>query len=158
MKQSAATGFTVVEMLMVVAIMGVLATIAIPLTTSAMKNYRLDAAVDSVTGAIQSTRYQAITAGCPYTIAFSQLTRSYQVANEPLSGSPPACAASFSNLGSVVPWSSSGDLSLTAAVTLQFSPNGIVTVASGSLPMTLSNGIATKQIMVSGVGNVTVTP
>ena len=83
MKQSAATGFTVVEMLMVVAIMGVLATIAIPLTTSAMKNYRLDAAVDSVTGAIQSTRYQAITAGCPYTIAFSQLTRSYQVANNP---------------------------------------------------------------------------
>ncbi len=53
---------------------------------------------------------------------------------------------------------------MTPSTVLQFNPNGTMTVVSGcqvtTVPcsFTLTNGIVTKTLTVSGVGNVTVTP
>jgi len=123
-----------------------------------LRTYHLKAAVAAVSGAIQSTRYNTIMQGCPYTLAFNQSLTSYQVASEPLTGSPPACSATFSNVGGAIPWSSTGDVTMNPSTTLQFSPNGTVTATTGSLSFTLTNGTSTETITVSGAGNVDVSP
>src|SRR4029077_16047383 len=64
-------GFSLIEMVIVVAISLILAGIAIPRAVEALRQYRLRSAVASLTGAIQSTRYQAIFHGCAYQLAFS---------------------------------------------------------------------------------------
>jgi Tfp pilus assembly protein FimT len=151
-----------VELLMGVLISIVLVGIALPQVIPATRYYHLMSAAPAVTGAIQSTRYQAIMTGCPYQIAFNQNTTSYQVATEVLSGSPPACAGTFTSVGNTVPWSSSGDISVSSSITLQFSPNGTVTVVTtpSTLPATfsLTNGTSTETVTVSGVGDVSVSP
>jgi prepilin-type N-terminal cleavage/methylation domain-containing protein len=155
-------GFTMIELLMCLAVAVVLMAFALPRLIPAIRFYHLMAAVPGVTGAIQSTRYEAIMTGCPYQIAFSQSTTSYQVSMEALSGTPPACAASFTSVGAAVPWSSSGDVSAGSSITLQFNPNGTITnvTAPGTVPATfnLTNGTSTEAITVSGVGNVSVSP
>jgi Tfp pilus assembly protein FimT len=151
-----------VEVLMCLAVAVVLMAFALPRLIPATRFYHLMAAVPAVTGAIQSTRYEAIMAGCPYQITLNQNTTSYQVSMEALSGTPPACAASFTNVGAAVPWSSSGDVSAGSSITLQFNPNGTITnvTAPGTVPATfnLTNGTGTETITVSGVGNVSVSP
>jgi hypothetical protein len=140
----------------------VLAGFALPRVGPATRYFHLMAAVPAATGAIQSTRYQAIMTGCPYQIAFDQNTTSYQVFTQLLSGSPPVCAASFTAVGQPVPWSSSGDVTISASVKVQFSPNGAVTLVApaGTVPVSfnLTNGTSTETITVSGAGNVSVSP
>jgi Tfp pilus assembly protein FimT len=159
-------GTTLIELAVVVGIISVLLAISVPNFQNSLKSVHLNSATTAVTGAVQSTRFRAIVSGCQYNIAFSQTDTTYQIAGQVLSGSPPSCAAAFTNVGSALPWSTSGDVSLIVSTTLQFSPNGIVTLSSGGLtPCTtgiaclkLSNGSATTStIIVSGVGNVTVT-
>ena len=170
-RRPAAAGTTLLELVVVVAIVGVLLAISLPSFQNSLKSVHLSSATTSVTGAIQSTRYKAIVSGCQYTIAFSQTTTTYQIAWQVLSGNPPSCATTYTNVGSPIPWSTSGDVSLKASTTLLFKTNGMVTLSSGgSTPCTTGNNItpvaclvlsngttATNTIIVSGVGNVGVT-
>ncbi len=155
-KQSASRGFTVFELVVVLIIIIVMVAMAVPLAQGVIRSFRLSAATTAIAGAIQSTRYQAIMRGCPYTITFSSSSTLYQVATQPLSGAPPSCAGTFSDVGGPVPWTAASNISLAAPATLQFNPNGIVTATSGSLSLAVSDGVATRTIEVSGVGNVTV--
>ena len=138
------------------AIIFIMCAIAIPLTQPVMAQYRLQAAVSAITGAIQGTRYQAIMVGCPFQVALTQGTTTYQILTQALSGTPPACAATFTDTGGAIPWDTSGTDSISASTTLQFSPNGTVSAAAGALTFTVSNGTSTKLITVSGVGSVKV--
>jgi Tfp pilus assembly protein FimT len=167
-RRSGAAGTTLLELVVVVAIVGVLFAIAMPSFQTTFKSAHLSSATSGVTAAIQTVRFKAVVSGCPYQIIFSQGTTTYQVAWEALStGSQPTCATTFTNSGSPISWSGTGDgISLLASTTLQFTPSGIVTLASGgSSPCTtgvaclvLSNGTtATSTIIVSGAGNVKVT-
>ena len=155
---SAEAGVTLVEVALTISVLGVLMGIGVPLVQSALKSYHLSAAVSAVSGVIGSTRYQAVMNGCSYRVAFTQNTTSYQVTNEALSGSLPACAGSFTNVGGAVPWSSSGDVSMSPSTTLQFSPNGIVAATTGAMTFSLTNGSRIEQVVISGVGNVSVSP
>ena len=148
----APAGFTLLEVLLALAITGTVVGIAIPQIQGMLESYHLSAAVSGVSGAIQSTRYQAIVQGYPFELTLTHTTTSYQV----LSQVPPA--TTFSNVGGAIPWSPSGDVTMSPSVTLQFSPNGTVAPTAGSPPVvfTLSNGAATRTVTVSGVGNVTV--
>jgi hypothetical protein len=114
---------------------------------NALRNYRLSAAVAAATGAIAATRYQAIMHAYPYNITFST-NGNYQVASEV----PPA--ATFTDLGSAVPISGVGDVTINQTTTLQFNANGTVSATAGALSFTISNGIMTKTVSVTGVGNV----
>jgi len=70
-------GFSLIEILVALLIGSVLTAMAIPATRSALASYQLDAALDSVTGAIQGTRYQAIMHGYHIRwISIPQRTRS----------------------------------------------------------------------------------
>lgn len=94
-------GFSIIELLIIVCLVMIIAAIAIPTTRSAMATYQLDAAVDSVTGAIQSARYQAIMHGYPYQVDFNSANQQIQVSSEP----PPA--TTFSAVAAAVPISGS---------------------------------------------------
>ena len=146
-------GFTMLELTFVVMIGMVVTTISIPMTKNALKVYHLNTAVSGISGAIQSARYQAIMRGYHYNITFDPASQSYQL------GSKVPPGTSFSNVGSLVPWSSTGDVTMSSpTTTLEFFPGGTVTATSGSMSLSVSNGTATKTITVSGAGNVTVTP
>ena len=145
-------GMTLIEVLVAMGIAGLLVAIALPVTKSALKSYHLGTAVHGVSGAIQSTRYQAIMAGYHYTIAFDPATKKYQLASKV----PPA--TTFSNVGIAKEWSTTGDISISPATTLEFYPGGRVTATTGSLTFTLTNGTATETLTVSAVGSISVTP
>jgi len=148
------------ELLVVVAIIGVIIKISLPSIQNTILAYRLSAAASSVAGAIQQNRYQSIMFGCPWAVAFTTGSTTYQVTAEKANGNPPTCATSTSN----VSWTSGGGISLNTSTTLTFNANGIVSATQGAsnCPMPcafkLSNTQgATRTISVSGVGNVKVT-
>jgi prepilin-type N-terminal cleavage/methylation domain-containing protein len=145
-----ARGFTLIELLVSLAIGVTLTAVAIPIVNSTMSYLHLNAAVSSVSGAISDARYQAIMHGYPYAVAFNKVTDAYQISSEP-GGAP----AAFANVGNPVPFSGSG-VTLNAATTLQFNPNGIVTPTVGGMTFTLSYMGLVKTITVSGVGRVQV--
>lgn len=143
-------GYTMMEVALIVAIVLCLLAFAIPSLFGAVATYKLNAAVDSASWAIQTTRYQAIMKGYPYQLTFNTTTKSYQVSSQ-----PPG-SASFSNVGGAVPVS--GDpVTISANASLQFKPNGIVIpVVAGSQTFSISFQNRTKTITVTNYGSVTV--
>ena len=59
-KLSASAGFSLLEMLFVVALILVMGAMAMPTLMRTQRNYHLNQATAAVTGAIQATRYQAM--------------------------------------------------------------------------------------------------
>jgi prepilin-type N-terminal cleavage/methylation domain-containing protein len=150
-------GFTLIELLVVVAIIMVISAMAMPRAVNIIRSYRLNAAGSAVAGAIQSTRYQAIMVGCPYQLTFTSGSMKYQAATQTITGTPPACASTYTNVGTAIPWTTSAEISLGTSVVLTFNPSGTVTSDQTGAPpttMVLSVNGMTKTITVSGVGNV----
>lgn len=162
-------GFSLIEMLMALAIMMVMAAVALPFLFGNRRSYQLTSASTAAAGAIQAARYKAIMTGCATSIAFTTGSTNYQMQYAKLVGTPPACDTTWSNLGNATPWSTSSYLSVSPTTTLQFCPNGTQIIpgsptlcgSSGAAvtwgSLTLSNGFTTNTITVSGVGNVKVT-
>jgi type IV fimbrial biogenesis protein FimT len=143
-------GYTLLELLVTLAVIGVLATIATPTTVNALRNYRLTAAVSAASGAISATRFQAIMHAYPYSITFNSADATYQVASE-----PPGLS-SFTAVDTPVLISGVGDVTVNQTTTLQFNANGTVLATTGTMSFTISNGLLTKTINVTGVGDVSV--
>jgi Tfp pilus assembly protein FimT len=152
---------SIAELLIVVAIALVMAALAIPTTRMAVASYQLNAAVDTATGAIQGSRYQAIMHGYPYQVDFDSTATTFRVSSE----IPPA--VTFSPVANAVPISSStvamgvGTASAGSAghAILQFKPNGSISIASGQaapLSFTISYYGTTKTVTVSNYGSITV--
>jgi Tfp pilus assembly protein FimT len=155
------SGFTMLEAVLVMLIALLMAAMAIPSARSALASYELIAAVDSVTGSIQATRYQAIMHGYAYQVDINSVTNQIQVSSE----IPPA--TTFSSTSSAVPISAeavtvgvgTANSSSTGHATLQFKPNGAVVIASGQaspMVLTVSYNGTTKTITVSNYGSISV--
>ncbi len=156
-------GFTMVEALIVVAIIMVMAAAAFPLVQSTLAYFELQGAVQSVSGSIQSTRYRAIADGYPYRIAFSKTNKTFQLASCPewVPTNPGNCT--FANVGSSVPYTGAGSkVQMSADFALSFFPSGSVAFTAGSNPITLSSTYGTgttispKSMTVSNYGSVKV--
>lgn len=146
-------GFTLIEMMMVVVIGLIVAAMSIPTVNNVMNTYRLRAAVSSVTGAIQTTRYQAISSGYAFQIVLNKANTTFQVQSDP------GRTGTFANVGNAIPLASSSiAVALGADTTLQFRPSGLVQATTGSTTLTLTFGGKTETITVSNYGNVKVTP
>jgi prepilin-type N-terminal cleavage/methylation domain-containing protein len=145
------TGFTLIEILITMAIAMVLTAISIPLVTNAYSSYRLTAAVSSISGAIQTTRYQAISAGYPFQVVFSKANSTYQVQSDPTR------TGAFSNVANAVPFGTQ-QMALGANTTIQCHPSGLITASVGSTTLTLTYSNKQETITVSSYGNIKVTP
>jgi prepilin-type N-terminal cleavage/methylation domain-containing protein len=144
-------GFSLIELLIVIAVIMIMAAASFPMVQSTISYMRLRAAAASVSGTIQSTRYQAISSGFPYRVAFDSASGKFQVASDP------TASGTFGNVGSLVPFAGSGaNVVLGASTTLQFSPSGKVTFTAGASPMVLTYSGRTATITVSNYGNVNV--
>ena len=150
---ASAKGFSLIELVVTMAIVLTATAIAVPLVGNAMAQYKLKAAVVSVTGAIQTTRYRAITAGYIFRVVFNSTNLTYQVQSDPTR------SGTYTNLGSTVPiTSSSAKVALDQDATLQFRPGGAVSATTGSMTMVLTLGGKTETIAVLPYGNINVTP
>lgn len=146
-------GFTLLELLFTVLIGVLLTVISLPLVQNVMANFKLRSAVASVTGAIQSTRFQAISSGYAYQVVLDKTASTIQVQSDPNR------TGTFANTGSAIPLSGSSiPVVLGTTTTLQFRPSGIVAATAGSTTLTLTYGGKTETITVSSYGNIKVTP
>jgi len=143
-------GYSFLQIVITLVVVSTLVAMALPTTVNALRNYRLTAAVSAATGAISATRYQAIMHAYPYNITFNSSNATYQLASEP----PPA--TSFTNVGTAIPISGVHDVTINQTSTLQFNANGTVSATTGAMSFTISNGLLTKTISVTGVGDVSV--
>src|SRR5262249_27984836 len=130
-------GFSLLELVIVVAIALIVSAMAVPGIRRSLQYYAMRSAVTSVTGAIQSARYNAIFHGCRYQLVFTAASKSYTVASmvPPAGGS--ACLAAYGAAGPAIPIMGNG-AALTANTTMQFLPNGTIQTVPASNPMQLT--------------------
>jgi Tfp pilus assembly protein FimT len=140
-----------IELCVALTVSMVLLGFAIPIMRQTTSRYRLTGAVSSVTGAIRATRYLALMKGYRYRLAISPTAKTYQLSNDPERD------GSFANDGTAVPITSNA-VTISAATTLEFRPNGQVVATTGAMNLDVTYNSVTKTIAVSNYGNVTVTP
>lgn len=144
-------GFTFVEILVAIGVLMIMMVAAVPTVQSTVAYMRLRAAVASVNGTIQSTRYQAISSGYPFKVAFDQASRKLQISYDPTS------SGTFTSYGNAAPFAGSGTpINLGTSTTLQFSPSGKVSFLAGASPLVLTYSGRTATITVSSYGNTNV--
>jgi cell division protein FtsL len=159
-----ARGFTVLELVIVVAIAMIMAAMATPIITNTLRVYKMRSGITSVTSAISSGRYQSIFHGCKTQIVFTASSYSYQIQSEQPAIGGQAFLAAFANVGGVVPLMGKG-VAINQNVTFTFSPGGGVTSTPAMNPMQMvltypgfTGTVPQETIQVSNYGNITVTP
>jgi prepilin-type N-terminal cleavage/methylation domain-containing protein len=173
-----AAGFTLLELLFVVVIMSIMTAMAVPVATSIIANYRMQAVENAIKGAIQTARYQAISSGFPFAITFNKTTLTYQVTCSPTYNpaqtgntwiSTSQCGSTTNYYNSAVPFSTSYSAQLDNTYTFYMRPGGAVQTAdnqvincsasAGSWQMTLSYpGLTNEVITVGCYGDITIAP
>jgi prepilin-type N-terminal cleavage/methylation domain-containing protein len=145
-------GFSLIEMLVMLAIGTILTVMAIPSVRSGLRNYRLEGAISSVTWAVHSTRYQALMEGYPFQVILSSTANTYQIQSSPTGTGGP-----YSNVGTAVPFSAYPVI-LSADTTLNFRPNGFVQATTGTLTFNVAYQGVCQKLAVTNYGNVSITP
>jgi Tfp pilus assembly protein FimT len=145
-------GFSLTEMLLLIALMMTMLAYGIPKFQTVIYGYQLDAAADTCTWAIQATRYQAVQMGYPYKVSINAANNTYQVLND----TTYPTGTTYANVGNAQPISSSS-VTVGGNVTFTFSPSGLVTATpSTANPFTITYQGHTKTITVSSYGQVDV--
>lgn len=160
----ATRGFTLLELMIVVAIGMILAGLATPAILNTLRVYKMRTAVTSITGLISNARYQAIFHGCKTQIVFTAGTYTYQMSSEQPAFGGQACLAAYAPITAVTPIAGSG-IAIDQTVTFTFSPGGGVTTTPVMSPIVMNltypgftSTVTAEKIQVSNYGNITVTP
>jgi prepilin-type N-terminal cleavage/methylation domain-containing protein len=81
-------GFTLIELIIVMGIMGILATIAAPSFQNYIRNQNLKTAARGITSDFFATREKALSENVRYRITFDQASNSYTIAGGTAAGAP----------------------------------------------------------------------
>ena len=143
-------GYSLLEIALTLALVSIMVAFAMPAMFSTADIFRLSAAADSATWAIQTTRYQAIMKGYPFQLTFNATNNTYQVASEPPGTN------SFTNVGIAIPLTSSAVV-INPGTVLQFKGNGAVSATAGNVQtFAISFKGRTKTVTVSNYGSIQV--
>lgn len=141
------TGFTLVEMMIVIALLGIMLAIAIPAWMQFRPNTDLRTAARGVTGDFYNMKQRAVGEQTPYRIAFDRVNQSYQLIND--SKNVIVQTKNFSEFD--------GSIELTTTFpndTVNFFTRG--TASPGSVTLTNTrNSTATITVNITGRTNVT---
>lgn len=150
------SGFTMPELLVGVFVAVIITAMAVPIYQNTLMNWRMNSMASAITGAISSTRYQALSKSQTYTLAITAPANTYVVTN-----------VSTGTAATAVPLPSNQILvnGGTGTSTFTLCPNGVVYGAGGSCatgspnPPAISVSYNTRKIniSVSSVGNVSTT-
>ncbi|HEY2820829.1 MAG TPA: prepilin-type N-terminal cleavage/methylation domain-containing protein [Candidatus Acidoferrum sp.] len=157
-------GFTLLELVIVVAIGLLMAAVAIPSITNTLRVYKMRSAVTGLTATVSSARYQAIFHGCKTQLVLTASNYTYQISSEQPAYGGQACLTAFAPITAVLPLTSNG-IALNQTVTLTFSPGGGVSSNPAMSPIQMiltypgfTGNVPQETIRVSNYGNITVTP
>lgn len=151
-KTAKARGYTIIELMVTVAIVIIAVSIAIPLVQHATNTFKLRSAVASLTGAIQGARFQAISHGYQYQLVLNKAASTYQLQSNPT-------GAAWGNVGGAIPLSgSSVAATLNQDTTLLFHPSGLVQATTGAQVFNLTFAGSQEQFSVTNYGKIVVTP
>jgi type IV fimbrial biogenesis protein FimT len=133
-------GFTVLELVVTIGILGMLFAIAVPSFQSLLPGLRLTAAARQVTAELQQARMKAVNQNTTFQVQFAAGAYSYVVQR-----CTPTCVNETGNV--LLP----EGISVQVAATPQFLPRG---TANSPSTITLTNGTSTVQVQVLAVGRV----
>jgi prepilin-type N-terminal cleavage/methylation domain-containing protein len=152
-RHAASSGFSIIELLVVLFIAGIMAAMAVPVMNSALAGMRVNAAVSSINGAMQKTRYRAIRSSQIYTLVLTAPQNTYVVTN---------LGTGVADFATNLPSEVSINNGAAATYTFTFCPNGMVygagglcPNATGPAPLTLTYRTKQTNMSFSQVGNVT---
>ena len=146
-------GFTILELLMVLAIMGIIAGTAIPNIDNALKAYRADSAARQVLNDLQATRMLALSQNVRYRMLFTANGTTYvQQMRDPING----------GYATVANYTLPAQAAFTATVADPvFVPNGVITIpAPASVTIQGTDGAIglTRTITVTAAGSMRLDP
>jgi len=129
------SGFTVIEVLAVIAVIGILIAAAVPKLPTVLPSLRLNDAARQIASDLQVARMKAIAQNSSNTVTFNtSTTYSFSIGSD------------SRDFGQLYP-----GITFTNTANPVFTPRG---TASTTATITLSNGSATKQVQVNAVGRV----
>jgi type II secretion system protein H len=146
------SGFSLIELVLVVVIVAVFAAMAIPRYTGARERYQVDLAARRVSADLQLAQLRARASGQSRTLTFTRSSSSYQLSGESDLSRP---ASAYIVQLTAEPYRSSiGTVNFSNAATLSFngwgvpSAGGSLTVQSGGLTRTVSVNANTGAVTI----------
>jgi prepilin-type N-terminal cleavage/methylation domain-containing protein len=133
-------GITVMELMVVIALVAILATIAMPNFTATLPRLRLSDAARQIATDLQQIRMRAIAQNIPHQIAFSTSTYVLQRCNGPCTDDSGAIELPTG-------------ITVTTPVSAQFEPRG---TAAAAATIALSNGSLSTWVCVRAAGRINI--
>ena len=130
------SGFTLIEMMIIIAILAIFAAIAVPNFLSYLPKSRLNGAARQVMGDLMAARMQAVSQNTTVTVAWDS-DRKYQISTEP---NPKTINYS--------------DVTIGSFTAISFDPRG--TATNRTITLTNSTGLG-KKVTVAMTGRVKIT-
>jgi prepilin-type N-terminal cleavage/methylation domain-containing protein len=135
-----ACGFSLIELLLVVAVLAMAAAFSLPALRGTMSAYRLRASADTIAGELEAARIMAISRGAAYQVKFT--SRTVYVSDPQDPSTPPR-----------VPKTLEDGVSVSAGPTITFKARG--TCSSGLIQIQNSDSNVAS-INLDGTGKITV--
>ena len=129
-------GFTLIELIIVMGIMGILATIAAPHFQNYIGNQNLKTAARGITSDFFATREKALSENVKYRITFDQASNSYTIAGGTYSGTPYVDQQTKSMI------SYAPSIQLNADQVVYFQTRGTVTACNFTISNTINGSVA----------------
>ncbi|MGH7822140.1 MAG: pilus assembly FimT family protein [Candidatus Binatia bacterium] len=142
--RSGRAGFSALELVVVVAIAGVMMAWSYPRLASLSSHYRLDGAAWNLATALQKTRLRAIAEGTRFQVVFDAAQKTYQVQKE---GAPGV----FANDGAARQIEESGGIGMAATATPIFTTRGALETGTTCV-VTLSSPAGGARLVSAQLG------
>lgn len=162
-RRRASRGYSLTELLTVVAIVGLVVLVSVPAFTQLMPQYRLRSAASDITGALRMIRQKAITTRSDWKMTLDPVNDRYSLSEKDTTG---AWIKIGSNgrpvIGDGAWWTALGGVDVTGASTFEVTMQRDGTAESAATIVLATNSSRVKwnryTITVAASGSVTVTP